>query len=324
MYKLYTAERGEHRKTTLVLRKSEEGFPLALRGGLLALGCFDGLHPGHRALISSARDLAEQLGVPLGVWSPAGPKRTGELMPLCDKLEALAALDVDFYIEDPFEKLRDLCPETFFKEILLERYGACALACGENFTFGRGGVGTAETLADLCQERGMTLLVAELKREEGEVISSALVRSALAEGDLMRARRLLGAPYGFSASVVHGRKVGRDLGFPTANLPLPKDTPLKRGVYALWVYLEGVGYPALANVGVHPTFKEAAEPLLEVYLLETPPDADLYGKSLYVEFLRFLRPERAFCSPEELIAQIEMDLKRAREEVFSHKEAESS
>lgn len=281
------------------------------KGALLTLGCFDGLHPGHRALILNARRLAEQEGMPLGVWSPAGAKRTGELMPLYDKLQVLKELGVDFYIEEPFEELRDLSPEAFFKDFLLGRYGACALACGENFTFGKGGAGSAETLGALCAQAGIILMVQELQKEEGEVISSARVRRALRDGDLERAGKLLGAPYGFYAVVVHGRKVGRGLGFPTANLPLPKDCPLKNGVYIVEVHLEGQDFPALANVGVHPTFESASAPLCEAFLLKDPA-CSLYDKRVHITFLKFLRPEQRFDSPEELKTQIEQDLLNAR------------
>ncbi|MBQ8236250.1 MAG: riboflavin biosynthesis protein RibF, partial [Clostridia bacterium] len=281
------------------------------KGALLTLGCFDGLHPGHRALILNARRLAKEQGMPLGVWSPAGAKRTGELMPLYDKLQVLKELGVDFYIEEPFLKLRDLSPEEFFESFLLGCYGVRALACGENFTFGKGGAGTSETLAALCAQAGILLLVQELEKEEGEVISSARVRGALSEGDLAKAEKLLGAPYGFSAVVIHGRKVGRSLGFPTANLPLPKDCPLKKGVYTVEVHLEGQDFPALANVGVHPTFESASEPLCEAFLLKDPA-CSLYDKRVHITFLKFLRPERRFESPEELKAQIEKDLQYAR------------
>ena len=308
LYTVSTSEKGER----LFLPCPDRPVP---QGGLLALGCFDGVHPGHRALLKKARAEADRLGIPLGVWSPAGAKTTGRLLTLEEKLSVFASLGVDFYIEVPFEEIRDLSPMEFVEGYLMDRYAVRALACGENFTFGKDGQGDAETLQMMAAFFTRITYIVPLESEGGAPISSNRVRTCLAEGDLEGAKRLLGENYGFHATVEAGRRVGRALGFPTANLPLPKGSPLKRGVYALWVWVDGKRLPALANVGVHPTFQQAEEPLLEAYLLKDP-ECPLYGKELRVEFLRFLRPERAFSSPEELKAQISRDVALALSEVF--------
>ena len=282
-----------------------------LRGAMLALGCFDGLHPGHRSLIENAAAFAAKRGLALGVWSPKGAKNTGILLPFEDKMEILQSLSVDFYLEEDFGTIKDLSGSAFFEEYLLLKYGAAALACGENFTFGKGGKEDAQTLKGYAEEKGLPLLVEKLKSRGQTPYSAALVRKALSMGSCKEAEALLGGPYGFSGRVIKGRQVGRGLGFPTANVALPQDSPLKLGVYAVAVTVDGKRYPALANVGVHPTFELAEQPLCEAYLLEDP-ETDLYGKRVRIAFLEFFREERKFSSPEELKAQIGQDLAAAK------------
>lgn len=284
-------------------------------GALLALGCFDGLHPGHRSLLCHAAALAKKEGRLFGVWSPAGAKNVGLLLPFEDKMEQLRALSVDFYLEEDFETIKDLSGKQFFEDYLICKYRAGALACGENFTFGRGGREGAEELGFYARQRGILLFVEEMKSRGDTPYSSALVRRALSAGAPEQAAALLGGPYGFSATVVKGRQVGRGLGFPTANLTLPKDSPLKPGVYGAEVWVAGERFPALANVGVHPTFEVAAQPLCEAHLLKDP-QTDLYGQRVAISFLFFLREERQFSSPEELKEQISRDL-LAAESLFA-------
>lgn len=302
---------------TIALNKGGESLPA---GCLFALGCFDGLHPGHRALLCGAKKWADEKGVPLAVWSPQGAKKTPLLLPFADKLEQLSFLGADFYVEEPFEEIRDLSPEDFFSHYLLEQYKASALACGENFTFGKEASGNAALLKSLCRKAGIDLYVQKTFEYQGKAVSSAAVRQALAEGNLADATGILGRPYSIHGKTQPGRQVGRRLGFPTLNLPLPGGCPLGNGVYAVRVQFRGRSLPGVANVGIHPTFENAASPLCEAHLLDFSFQGELYGEEILVEFLKMLRKEWAFDSPEALRAQVEEDKKRAREFFGSKRE----
>lgn len=288
--------------------RAKEGVPA---GALLALGCFDGLHKGHVSLIERAVAFAKEHDMMAGVWSPRGAKNTATLLPFEDKMEILSKLSLDFYLEEEFETIKDLSGKAFFEQYLVGKYGVGALACGENFTFGKGGKEGALELSRYGKERNIPVLIEEMQKLGDSFYSSALVRKALSEGLPERAAELLCRPYGFSAMVVKGRQVGRNLGFPTANLTLPPKAPLKLGVYFASVAVDEKPIPAIANVGIHPTFEEASVPLCEAYLLKDP-QTELYGKWVKIEFLKYQRPEQRFSSPQELVAQIDLDLAAAK------------
>lgn len=196
---------------TIALNKGGESLPA---GCLFALGCFDGLHPGHRALLCGAKKRADEKGVPLAVWSPQGAKKTSLLLPLADKLKQLSFLGADFYVEEPFEEIRDLSPEDFFSHYLLEQYKASALACGENFTFGRGASGNAALLESLCRKAGIDLYVQKTFEYRGKAVSSAAVRQALAEGNIADATGILGRPYSIHGKRCPAGRSGASWAFP--------------------------------------------------------------------------------------------------------------
>ncbi len=283
------------------------------KGALLALGCFDGLHIGHRALLEEARDMARTLGVPYGVWSPVGAKNAPRLMAEEERQRMLRDLGVDFLLEENFSELKDVSAEDFFREFLLRRYQVSGLACGENFTFGRERRGDSRLLRDFCAGAGIPLLVKKTVFSGGEAVSSAAIRHALLHGELLRASEFSGHFCGFFSTVQQGRQVGRVLGMPTLNLPLPEKGLWAEGVYLAAVLLpSGEKIPAVANIGVHPTFERAEEPLCEAHLLNPPPKKALYGERVYIEFYRYLRPEKKFGDAEELKKQLEKDLSAAK------------
>lgn len=286
------------------------------KGAVLACGCFDGLHSGHRALIAQGKELAGRMGAFYGVWIPAGAKKERcRLMEEKERNRLFGALGVEFLLEEPFEEIRDLPAEQFLSGYLLGKLGVAGVACGENFTFGKNALGTAEMLVRFCKEQGIVPAVQpSVRSPEGEVISSSVIRDALRAGRPEKAALLLEKNYSFVSQVAHGRAVGRTLGFPTVNLPLPSFCPLRYGVYGVKVRFseEEKQYPAIANVGLHPTFQSAETPVCEAHLLEMPEEQDLYGKMVQTEFLFFVRDEQQFSSPEALCKQIEQDLKRAK------------
>ena len=292
-------------------------------GALWALGVFDGLHRGHTALFECARSAAKERAIPWGIWSPKGAKSSPLVTPRFDRPQFFMRAGAQFYVEEPFEEIKDLSPEEFFDVYLVGKYRAAALACGENFTFGKDRSGDAGLLARLCAERGVELFVVPTVYDGETPVSSTELRAALGSADIRRANALSGRPCGFFSTVQPGRQVGRTLGFPTLNFPLPENSPWAlpgaRGVYFAGVKRgDGQILPALANIGVHPTFGEAEEPLCEAHLLEAPVIDLPQDAVAYIEFYDYLRPEKKFGTPGELAAQIKKDLAAARV-FFAHK-----
>lgn len=299
----------------MVVRKLPKGEECALKKGtVIALGCFDGLHRGHKALLRLAKREAEKRSVPFAVWSPEGGKSGTKLTERAEKLSALFRIGAEYYIEEPFEEIKDLSAEDFFSSRFVSEFGASVLCCGENFTFGRGAKGDAALLKTLCEKNGIGFCMQKSVKEHGETVSSAEIRHALEEGNAEKARKLLGRAYSFFAVVTEGRKVGRTMGFPTLNLPLPENCPISCGVYAAKVTIPGGRrYFAVADIGVHPTFERASKPLCEAHLLRYEEKKPLYGKRVKISFIKKLREERAFSSCEELKKQLQNDIETAEE-----------
>lgn len=285
---------------------------------VIALGCFDGVHLGHAAVIGAAKEIADSEKLPLAVWSFQEPPKNffvpNSVLLLTDKNEkadAMRALGVDTLFSIPFDRnVAESSPEDFVR-VLIEQLGARHLVCGFNFTFGKGGTGNAETLSKLCRELsvGVTLVPAYL--DEGDAVSSSRIRKALEDGDVERAARWLGHPYSLSAPVVEGQRLGRTLGFPTINQCFaPNQAVPRHGVYTVRASVDGKTYFGIANVGTRPT---VGSTLLccETNLFDF--SGDLYGKTVRVEFLSFLRSEKRFESLDALTAQVQQDIQRAKE-----------
>lgn len=298
--------------------------PGAARGAAVAIGNFDGLHLGHRAVIDAAASFARELDAPLGVVTfephPREVLQPGQaparLTPLRRKAELLAGLGVDVLHLLRFDPvLLAATPEAFVGEILAGRLGVRAVAAGEDFRFGYRRAGDMALLARLGGEHGMRVAAVPPLEVEGAVCSSTRIRKALADGEVALAARLLGYPYELEGVVRPGDRRGRTLGFPTANVhPLGRRPLLPAtGVYAVRAGVRGPGgevrwHPAVANLGHRPTF-DGRTLLLEVHLLEG--GGDLYGRRLRVAFLERLRGERKFAGVDEIKAQIGRDRERA-------------
>lgn len=298
--------------------------PGAARGAAVAIGNFDGLHLGHRAVVDAARAFARDLGAPLGVVTfephPREVLQPGQaparLTSLRRKAELLAGLGVDHLYPLRFDPaLMAASPEAFVDGILAGRLGVRAVAAGEDFRFGHRRAGDVALLASLGATRGFAVAAVPPLEVEGAVCSSTRVRKALVDGEAALAARLLGYPYELEGVVRPGDRRGRTLGFPTANVhPLGRRPLLPAtGVYAVRAGVRGSGgkvdwHPAVANLGHRPTFDGRAL-LLEVHLLEG--GGDLYGRRLRVAFLERLRGERKFAGPDEIKAQIALDRDRA-------------
>jgi riboflavin kinase/FMN adenylyltransferase len=286
------------------------------RGWAVTIGNFDGVHRGHRALLDHVNARARELDIgscvltfephPREFFAPeAAPPR---LTRLRDKLELLAAAGVGrVHVARFGARLASLSAGEFIDTILVRGLQARALVVGRDFRFGkaRGGDVAALRAAGLDVEALPDVV-------DGERISSSGVRAALQAGDLRRAERLLGHSYVISGRVVRGAGLGRQLGWPTANIPLPR-RPALSGIFV--VHVEGHGR-GVASLGLRPTVNPLPSPLLEVHLLDV--ERDLYGRRLQVRFLEKLRDEEKYDGLEPLKAAISSDVRRAREYFESH------
>lgn len=297
---------------------AREKIDASSRGAAIALGNFDGVHLGHRAVIDSARAAAEAKGVALGVavfephprrvFQPDAPPfrlQTSE-----QRARTLAALGVQHLYEIGFDRgLSQLSDEEFARVVLAERLGAVHVSVGADFRFGRGRMGDAESLARLGTALGFSV-EAVAPVGDGAKISSSAIREAIATGALDRANALLSRPWAIEGVVQRGFQRGREFGFATANVALGEYLRPRLGVYAVRVAIEGRLFDGVASVGVNPTVGALPEPVLEAHIFDF--DADLYGKTIEVELIAFLRDEAKFETAEILARQIAEDASAAR------------
>jgi riboflavin kinase/FMN adenylyltransferase len=273
-------------------------------GRKVAIGTFDGVHLGHREVIRDSDTVLTFDPHPLAVVHPdALPKL---LNPPRVKADLIAGLGVEELVTIPFDReFASKSAEEFVQEVLIDRLGAERVSVGENFRFGKKATGDSEFLKSRPEFETRVVPLVEV---EGETVSSSHIRGLVAAGELDKAAGFLGGPFLFEGEVVEGDKRGRELGMPTANI-VPDDafaTP-GHGVYAAWAH----GHPAAVNVGVRPTFETGRGLLVEAYLLDF--DGDLYGKTLRIAFLERMRGEKRFESVDDLVAQMRLDVDRARE-----------
>ncbi|WP_410217608.1 bifunctional riboflavin kinase/FAD synthetase [Paracoccus sp. (in: a-proteobacteria)] len=295
------------------------GLPTEARGASVAMGNFDGVHKGHRAVIDAARAASE---APLGIltfephprqyFAPDAPPF--RLMNAEARANRLARLGVQHLYQLPFGALlAGLTPEAFAREVLVQGLGVDHVTVGADFCFGKNRAGTAQVLQDLGREFGFGVTIVPLVgAEEGE-FSSTAIRRALSQGRTHDAERMLGHWHRIEGEVVHGDKRGRDFGWPTANMRM-EDLHLPRlGVYAVLVDVltgpERLSCQGVASLGVRPMFGEN-KPNLEVHLFDF--SGDLYGQHLSVALIDFLRDEARFDNVEALIDQIAQDAQDAR------------
>lgn len=285
---------------------------------VFALGFFDGVHVGHQALLQQCCCLAKQLDcVPGAVTFDAHPMQyvTGQAPLLINTAADRLALLRRFGMEQVHtvrfdEKTKELNYRDFFR-LLTSQLGAVGLVCGDDYRFGKGGEGTADTLRALCREAGIPCEVVPQQTVDGIRVSSTHIRTLLEKGDLEQAVRFLGHPHVLSGTVVSGRQLGRTIGIPTANLHIPEGVAVPRfGVYACKAFAGQGQYLAVTNVGTRPTVG-GHRITVEPWLLDF--DADLYGQTLTLEFYAFLRPEQKFDALPQLQQQIQADAQQTRQ-----------
>jgi len=287
--------------------------------GAVAVGAFDGLHIGHRALFERARDRARGNACIAVSFEPHPDvvlarefRPMAPLTPLPEKRTRLARMGVDLHVLAFTRELAALEPEAFVTQYLVAPFAPRWLVVGEDFALGRGRAGTVARLRELGAVHGFEVEAVPLERRDGEPVTSTRIRELLAEGRVAEAARLLGRSYGFTALVVGGDRKGRALGFPTANLRLHDEQQVPaHGIYAVWARIAGEAMWRMGamSVGVRPTFGGGLR-TLEVFLLDF--EGDLYGRDLTVEFAAWLRPEQAFPGPEELVRAMRADVDAAR------------
>jgi riboflavin kinase/FMN adenylyltransferase len=290
-----------------------------LRRCVVALGNFDGVHLGHRAILNAALDYARHDGArsialtfdpnPAKVLVPARAPRM--LMTLADKLDCLAAAGLDAAVVVPFtHKLSLLSPQEFAREYLVERLQVAAVVVGHNVTFGHNRAGNARVMAELGERLGFEVIVIGPITVSGIEVSSTAIRRMIADADLRQAARLLDRNHFLRGPVVKGRQRGHQLGFPTANLESLTECLPPDGVYATRLVLPYGAFPSITNIGMRPTFAEPAR-TIETHVFDF--DRDLYGITVKLELIERVRPERKFESGEALARQIATDVRRARE-----------
>lgn len=297
-----------------------DSFPNHLRGAILALGNFDGFHLGHQAVVGEAVRWARAEGRPAVVatfdphpvrhfWPDTPPFR---LTTLDQRQELFAGAGADAMLVFHFdESIAGMMAERWVEDWLHGKFGVAGLVTGEDFVFGKGRSGNAASLRELGQRFGIGTRAVPAVHDATGPISSSRIREALQSGDCDEAARLLTRPFAIRGTVQHGDKVGRTIGFPTANIDLGTYLRPRFGIYAVTGTLaDGRLLHGAANIGIRPTFDPPKE-LLEPHFFDFAED--IYGQQIEVAFHRFLRPEEKFDSLDALVGQMEQDCDQARE-----------
>ncbi|MBQ9148611.1 MAG: bifunctional riboflavin kinase/FAD synthetase [Oscillospiraceae bacterium] len=285
---------------------------------IYALGFFDGVHLGHGALLAACRSLADRLGCKAGAVTFDNRPETlirGVAPCLINTAAQRERLMKDQFHMDsvtvlPFDREMMSMPWQDFFRMLRETYAAAGIVCGHDYRFGYRGEGNAEKLLAACGEAGIPCVVIPEQTIDGRRVSSTYIRSQIEDGHMETAVRFLGHPHIVSGSVVHGHRLGRTLGIPTANLILPEGVVVpKFGVYACRCIVDGQSYAAVTNVGTRPTVSGSGI-TVEPWILDF--DGDLYDREITLEFYKFLRPETKFAGLDALKAQIQADAVETR------------
>ncbi len=290
-----------------------EAVPESLKGAIAAIGNFDGVHRGHRHLLDMALKSAKPAAVltfephPRSFFQPDKP--LFRITPEPVKLDIFSRLGLAGVFVRRFDQELASCDAEAFANLLSRELELSGVVIGHDFHFGRGREGNPDRMRELCDRLGLKCLIAPAVVEGSEPVSSSAIRAALEEGDIAAANKLLGYRWFVRAEVRHGDKRGRELGYPTANMRLPDDCRLRHGIYAVRAAVDGRTVDGVASFGRRPTFDNGA-PLLEVHLFDFK--GDLYGKTLDVEFVGWIRGEERFDGIEALIAQMDRDSEEAK------------
>ncbi|PPJ47632.1 bifunctional riboflavin kinase/FAD synthetase [Rhizobium sp. KAs_5_22] len=306
-----------------VFHRNEKKKPLPekLKGGVIAIGNFDGVHRGHQTVLNRALELAKSRGVPALVLTFEPHPRTVfnpdkpvfRLSPAPVRAQVLEAMGFHSVIEYPFDReFASRSAEEFVRSILVDWLGATEVVTGFDFHFGKGREGGPAFLMEAGKRNGFGVTLVDAFRDEGaEVVSSSRIRRLLAEGNVSEAAGLLGYRFTVEAEVIKGQQLGRTLGYPTANMALAPEAELKAGIYAVRLRrANGSLHDGVASFGYRPTVTDNGAPLLETFLFDF--SGDLYGEHCRVSFFGHLRDELKFTGLEPLVEQIRKDEEEAR------------
>ena len=302
---------------------------MTAQGCVIAIGNFDGVHLGHRALIQQAAEIAKSLHVPLGIvtfephprqfFQPEAEPFRLSLLPMKKRL--LADLGVDHVFALSFDHaLSQLTAQEFIDQILVRDLKTQHIVVGENFAFGKARGGTAETLA--ASDKFKLTVVKPVVSPEGQIYSSSAIRNLLKQGQFAAAEKLLGWPWQIEMPVVGGDKRGRELGFPTANQNMPEYVRTPYGIYAVRVLIEGetIWREGVANFGIRPMF-QISQPIFETFIFDFA--TEIYGKNMRVQPVKHLRAEQSFKDIGALVTQMKEDCIAAKAVLKSTRDLET-
>ena len=285
------------------------------KGSAIALGFFDGVHIAHQKIIKSAVNYAKLNNIaPVVLTFDSSPQElltSNEVRYLTtkrNKESLISALGAEAVFLPLTYELLSMEPEDFIEKILVEKFSIRHAVCGYNYRFGKNGRGDTQFLKEAGERLGFSVEVSPCEMYDGEIVSSSHIRKLLSEGNVSLANKLLGRPFFVTGTVSEGKKLGRKLGFPTANVFFDeKAVSIKNGVYKTLVSINEKCYDAITNVGINPTIGgEATRSETYIPLFK----GDLYGEELKIDFIDFIRPEKKFENIEELKSQIKEDLKK--------------
>lgn len=284
----------------------------------IALGTFDGVHTGHKAVLQTAADSGlTSIAIAFRIPPKAYFSDEGVVLTEEDRKTVLiknTGIKQVEYLD--FPKVKDISPEEFF-DYIYKSYSPALIVCGYNYTFGKGGKGNTELLKKLCDEKGIKLKVIDKVSVDGQAISSSYIRSLLKEGKLQKALNLLPDGFSIEGQVLHGDKRGREMNFPTFNQHYPKNmATVKYGVYMTKVIIDDKAYFGMTNIGLRPTYPTDS-PVCETHIFDF--GGDLYGKNLRIELLEFIRQEKKFSGINDLKTAIEKDKEQIKKIINGEK-----
>lgn len=274
-------------------------------GGCAALGNFDGVHMGHKALFREAEKYS-----PAVVWTFSSPAKPNSPTPLLtdlgERLRLFSLCGMEYAVVEDFHELKDLSCEEFVKYRLSEKLRLSRVVCGENYRFGKGGTGNAADLCALCEKYGIECTVVPPVTDGGSEVSSSRIREYIRCGNTEHAERLLGHLYSFSSPVIHGKRMGSAFGVPTVNQKIPEGMAVPaNGVYATAVTVDGEVFAGATDVGVRPTVEDGGALFCETNIIGCT--GDLYEKTVRIGFIKRIRGEEKFSSADSLFTQIRKD-----------------
>lgn len=284
-----------------------------------ALGDFDGVHIGHIAVIETAVKNCGDF-VPAVYTFTQNCKNAKLITDNTEKEKAILSLGIKKVIFDDFEIIKNYTPLHFVKEVLIDKYNIKKIVCGNDFRFGKDAVGDITTLKTICDKYGIELIAVDCVDDKGQKISSSTIRLYIQNGDMPSAKKLLGRNFTITGTVLQGKGLGHTQNTPTVNLCFDNSSVIPAfGVYITKTIVDGKAYNSITNVGVRPSVENTLTPNIETNIFDF--NCDIYGKTIFVEFIKMIRPEIKFESIDKLFEQINKDISQAKH-YFSEENSE--